>query len=347
MGFHGKKGVQEIVLVPRSLTRFRGVGLGRGGVEYVGGKPNQARERERSRERERGGTGGSLLRLQIRDDIGDVLRGEAELLGAQHKRTAEVLARLDPVAGNQLGQSAGGADDHRIRVGEDHAVDRFAGAGENLRAAVAVCDVRRGLEDRTDRHFGGLASRPPIERGAVLDAAVAQAMTEQAGLGHGGSAGRIALQREDRVHRWQGRGGGRHRDLTGDQRHRRRVVEPAALQFVIEPVAGPATLLVVEDPPQGGLLECRIALLGKIEQRKGSLAGGREAEGGDSGEPLGPRQVRVLRPRGEGAGRLGGGVSRQTSPAVAADQRVGSPDGFRAANTAASLPVVPRPQASR
>jgi hypothetical protein len=32
-----------------------------------------------------------LLRLEVRDNIGDVLRGQAELLGAEHERAAERL----------------------------------------------------------------------------------------------------------------------------------------------------------------------------------------------------------------------------------------------------------------
>ncbi len=43
-----------------------------------------------------------LLRLQPRHDVGDVLRAQAELFGAQHERTGQSLLRFDAIRGNEL-----------------------------------------------------------------------------------------------------------------------------------------------------------------------------------------------------------------------------------------------------
>ena len=79
---------------------------------------------------------------QERDEVRDVLRGEAQLRGAHHQRSRHPAARGHAVGGNDLGDAAHAAHHQRIAFLDQHSLNRQPVLRLDLRALVAVRDLR-------------------------------------------------------------------------------------------------------------------------------------------------------------------------------------------------------------
>ena len=91
--------------------------------------------------------GDRSVAAQERDDVGDVLRGQAELRRAHHQRLRHPPARADAVGRDDLRDAAHAAHHQRIALLDQHALDRQAVVGAQLRAVVAVRDLGARVDD--------------------------------------------------------------------------------------------------------------------------------------------------------------------------------------------------------
>lgn len=121
-----------------------------------------------------------LETLQVGCDVGDGLRGEAEVGGVVHQRAPQWFEAGDAGFGNGLGLAAHGFDDHGVALTECDAHDGDAIFRFDLGAFVAVRNFRAGFHNCFDDDLAGLLTAKAGKIGAVVDALLANFMAHVA-----------------------------------------------------------------------------------------------------------------------------------------------------------------------
>ena len=142
-----------------------------------------------------------LVTLEELDEVGDVLGGEAELVGGEHEGMFEPVGfAFDFVFGDELGDASGGGDDEGVALAGEEAFDTAAVFEVEDVTFESVGDVGVGIDDGAGDDVLGLSGTPAFEVGSVVDALAVELVAHDAAGGGGFSFFGIAGELEDVLH---------------------------------------------------------------------------------------------------------------------------------------------------